>query len=112
MLAFIVLFLPAVFSLWIYEALTKKELSLKKVIYRYSVNVVLINFLCFLIKCYVFNSGATSLLFDGKNMLPVSGFNYLILALPIAVMLAFLEVVISKKTVITVEENKDEEKTR
>lgn len=112
MLAFIVLFLPAVLSLWIYEVLSKKEMPLKKLIYRYSINVVIINLLCFLIKCYVLSSGTSPLLFDGKQMLPVNAFNYLLLALPIAILIAFVESVVSKKTAISVEEVEDEKEGR
>ena len=110
MIAFIVLFLHAVLSLWIYEVLSKKEMVLKKLIYRFCVNVLVINFICFLIKGYVLTTGGVPFLFDGKQMLPISAFNYLLLALPIAVLIAFLESIVTKKTALAVEENEDEEK--
>ncbi len=111
MITFICLFFPAVVSLWLYEALAKTSLGLKKCIFRFCLNSLIINFVCFVAKKFVFDTASYSLYIEG-DMLPSTALNYLIIALPIAVILVLAEVLLSKKIKITVEENRDEAKEK
>lgn len=111
MIAFICLFFPAVISVWIFELLTKNQLSIKKCIYRFCLNSILINFLCFFIKKVFFNT-ATYPLYYAPDMLPATAINYLIIAVPLAILIVLSEVLFSKHIKISVEENNDETKEK
>ena len=104
MVAFICYFFPAVFSLWLYEALTKNSLSAKKCVFRFCSNTMFINLGCFGIKKYILHTADLPILLDG-DMLPIVAFNYLVMALGIAVILLLAEILLVKNVKITVEED-------
>lgn len=103
MIAFICYFFPAVFSIWLYEALTKNSLNIKKCIFRFCSNAMFINLGCFGIKKYVLHTADYPILLDG-DMLPGVAFNYLIMALGVAIILLLAEILLSKNAKIVVEE--------
>lgn len=108
MLSFICYFFPAVISLRLFEALSKSSLSLKKCIYRFCCNTLLINFLCLAVKKTVFHTANNPMLLDSSDMLPIVALNYMIIAVPFAAVIALAEVLLSKRIKITVEEKADE----
>lgn len=106
MLAFISLFFPAVLSVWFYELLTKTEFQIKQFILRYCANVLFINIICTGIKRFVFNTGYHSL-YDGKDMVPSVAFNYMVMAVIVAVVLVIVEIFLNKNIKVSVEERED-----
>jgi len=107
MIQFICLFMPAVLTLWLYEHLTKTNLKGKGWAYRYVLNVLLINGLCFGVKHYILHTGVYPLAQPPADMLPSAAINYLIMSIPLAVVLSLVQVFLHKHIQLTVEENKD-----
>lgn len=108
MIAFICYFFPAVFYLWLYEALTKNSLNTKQCIFRFCSNAMFINLGCFGIKKYILHTAGLSILYEG-DMLPQVAFNYIVMSLGVAVVLLLAEILLSKNVKITVEEDSREE---
>lgn len=109
MIAFICLFFPAVVSVWLFEHLSKSELTRKKWLYRYCTNVVFINLLCFLIK-RVFLGTAGSSLYDTSDMTPAAALNYLVMSIVFAVGIAFISVLASKHAKLEVEDDSNDQR--
>ena len=104
MITFICLFFPAVLSVFAYEKLNRRELNKKHWIYLYATNVLFINLGCFFIKSMVLGTGGNPI-FDLYNDMPPSGaMNYLIMAIPLAVVMAVVEVLLEKSLKFTIEE--------
>ena len=101
MVAFIVLFFPAVLSLWIWEAAGKRTASRKKWVYLYVLNTIIINFGCFAIKKWLLHTGEYSL----ENMSPSAAVNYLIMAVSLAIVLALVEIFPYKQVRLSIEPN-------
>jgi len=100
MLEFICYFFPAVLTLWLFESFTRQKLSLKRCIYRYCGNAVIINLFCFTLNTFLI-----------KANLPLNfetAFYYLVMAIPFGVILTVIESVLSDTTKVTIEENVDE----
>ncbi len=108
MITFICLFFPAVISIWLYEIISKKQYDFKNIVYRYCLNNVLINFLVFAIKTFVLDTGLNTLQTLAHDMTPSAALNYLLISVPCAVLLAFVEFLLHKNAKLSVEENKDE----
>ena len=104
MVALIVLLCPAVLAVWCYEALTKTELTRKKWFYRYTLNLVGINLICFIMKRFVLNSASAVFYTLSEGMLPSVALNYLIMAIPAAVIFALLQVFCKKNIEVSVED--------
>lgn len=103
MITFIVLILPAVLSVWLWETFAKTQLSKRKWVYLLSLNILLINFGCFAVKkwiLYTANNVMASLMAD---MTPSVAVNYLIMAIPAAVALALAEKLAYSKLRLRVE---------
>lgn len=105
MLTFICLFCPAVLCLRIYQGLCKKNLTAKECFLRMGTNILFINFGCIAIKKFLLRT-AGSPLYSGNDMLPSVAFNYMILAIFVAVVLAVFEVLFSKNISFEVTEEK------
>ncbi len=112
MTAFICLFLPAVLSVWVYEALCKKSLSKKHWLYLYTTDVLLINLVCFLVKKLILHTDGAPMYTYYIDMTPSIAANYLIMAIPFALILAVAERFCAKFIHITVEEPDDAEKSK
>lgn len=109
MLAFIALFFPAVVSVWLFESLAKTEFSVKQTIMRFCTNALLINFLCVIVKKFILGAGAEPL-YTEIGMVPNVAAVYITMALIFGICIAVIEVVFSKKIILTVEEEPDESK--
>ena len=107
MIAFICLFVPSVISIWIYEALSKHKLNLKEWIYRYSLNVLCINLLVFLVKKFILATSAQGL----SNMSPEAAIRYMVIAVPLAIIFSVFQIFVSKNVRVRVceEENEQEQ---
>ena len=110
MLAFICLFFPAATSVFIYEAVTKKEYTAKQSILRFCTNALIINLLCMLVKKFVFGTAANPLY--AGDMVPNVAITYIVMALFFAVVIALIEAVFSKKATVSVEEEVNEEEKK
>ena len=103
MITFIVLFLPAVLSVWLWEVFSKTRLCKRNWVYLLSLNILLVNFGCFAVKkwiLYTANNVMASLMAD---MTPSVAVNYLIMAIPAAVALALVERIAYSKIQLRVE---------
>lgn len=110
MLKFICLFFPAVISVFIFDKLQKKPLQLRKIIYLYATNTVIINLLCILIKKLFLGTADNPISAAGMDMIPGVAFNYLIMAVPFAVLISVIETILARNINIKVEENQTDEK--
>lgn len=103
MIAFICLFFPATLGVWFFEHLRKAPLSRRQWLYRYCANAMVVNGICFAVKRFLLDTGHLPF----ADITPSAGLNYLIMAIPTAIIAAFLQVVFEKHTAITVEEEKN-----
>lgn len=103
MITFIVLFLPAVLSVWLWETFNKKHLCKRKWLYLLSLNILLINFGCFAVKKWILYTGANVMATLMADMTPSVAVNYLIMAVPAALALALVEKVVYTKIQLRVE---------
>lgn len=85
MIAFIVLFLPAILSVWIWEAVNKTALPRRNWVYVFALHTVLINFVCFAVKKWILHTADAPIFSFVADMTPSTACNYLIMALPLAV---------------------------
>ncbi|MBO4216636.1 MAG: hypothetical protein J5940_01680 [Clostridia bacterium] len=114
MIAFICLFFPAVVSVWIFEALTKRNPGLKKTIFLFCTNALIINFLCFLMKKFIFGTADVPLYAAQYDMYPTVAVNYIICAAGIAVIISVIEALLAKKVRVSIDGksgNEDETET-
>lgn len=107
MIAFICLFFPAVLGVWLFEHLQKATLRRRQWMYRYCANTIFINVICFAVKRFLLDTAAAPLSSLYADATPSAALNYLIMAIPAAVIVAFLQVVFAKHATVTVEEQKD-----
>ncbi len=110
MIAFICLFLPAVLGVAIYEHLRKQKLCRRQWLYRYCTNAVFINMICFAVKRFLLGTGGDAFTGISGDATPATAVNYLIMAIPVSIVLAFLQVLWGKHTKITIEDDSNEEK--
>ncbi len=104
MIAFICLFFPAVLSVSVYEKLSKRDLKRKQWMYQYVQAVLLINFACFFVKTALTGSGEVPIYDIYTDMLPERMVNYLTMAIPLAVALGVMQVLLSRNVKVVVEE--------
>ena len=103
MMNIIVLVLPAVLSVWLWEIFSKKHLSKRNWIYLLSLNVMLINLGVFGVKRWVLDTATKALSSMTQDMTPLVAMNYLIMAIPAAIALAVVEQFVHSKIRICVE---------
>ena len=108
MLKFICLFLPALLAMWLYEHLSKNRLQPKSWAYRYALDVLLINGICFAVKHYILHTATAPLTDLGGDMLPSAALNYLIMSIPLAVIIGVIQVFCAKHTTLTAEDAPNE----
>lgn len=109
MTAFICFFFPAVASVWLVEYLFRQELRRKHWLYLFCTNTMIINFLCFTFKHLVLDTGGAPLYQWSTDMVPSAACHYLIMAIPSAMILAFVEVCAAKNTKIAIKDAVDDE---
>ena len=107
MIAFMILFFPAVIATRIFETVKKTDLSRKQWLCRYCTNALLINLFCFLVKALVLRTAAAPLYTLFADVTPSAAANYLIMAIPAAVALGFTQVFMSETVKVEVEEAED-----
>ncbi len=103
MVQFMVLFLPAVISVLIFEAVSGKRLGLKNWVYSYSAFTLLVNLIVFLFKKFILST-SNELLAVGGDMTPEVAIRYLVMALVAALLTALVGGLLSRKTEFAVEE--------
>ncbi len=107
MIAFICLFLPAVLCVWLFEHLHKTSLCRRQWLYRYCADIIFINGVCFAIKRFLLDTGSAAFCSLYADTTPTAALNYLIMAIPTAVIFAFAQIVLGKYADLSVEEQKD-----
>lgn len=108
MIAFICLFFPAVLTVGAFEVLTKQKLSVRAWVYRFCLNTVVINLLCFLCKKLAFYTAHVSLHTLEADMTPASALNYLLISAAAAAIFLVIQLFAAKHIQITLEEKTDE----
>ncbi len=108
MISAICIFFPAVLSVWLFEALSKQNLTLKPWIYRFSLNSVIVNGLVFMVKWLVTDTSSELLALPSADMTPDVAIRYLVMALPIAAVAAVVEALLVGKITVSVSEENDE----
>ena len=103
MIAFICLFLPAVLAMGLFERIGKTKLNRRQWFYRYCTNTLLINLICFAAMGFWLNTADAPFYTLYTDTTPAAALHYLIMAIPAAVILAFLQILLAKHTTITVE---------
>lgn len=107
MLTFICLFFPAVLYVWMFEGLTKEELSFKKWVHRYAFGVVFINLLCWLIQRFVLDNAYTPFYDANYGITPAAACDYMVMALIFTAVLGAFAALLHKKGKIAVEDQED-----
>ncbi len=107
MIMFIVLFLPAVLSVWIRDTARNAPLSKRKWLCFYALNNLLVNFTCFAVKRWVLSTGGVALMGDAGDMTPAAACNYLIMAVPVSIALGLAELFFAKRVRLQVESDAD-----
>ncbi len=97
MLLFIALFFPPVISVLMYDKLLKKDINFKSFLYLYCIDNLSVNFICVLIKKFVFKTADA--LLTAETATPSVMFNYLLTAVPIAVAVGAVSVLFERKGV-------------
>ncbi len=107
MVAFICLFFPAVISVWVFDCLTRRDLSMKQFIYHFCLNTVLINLAYFFVKLLFMRNADLPLYDPATDMLPIGAIKYLLAAVPIGVAIVLIEVLLFRNVKISVEEDRN-----
>ncbi len=109
MITFIILFFPAIISLFIFERINKTTLSKRTLIYLFTTNILIINLACFAVK--LFFAGGANKPFDEllNKMTPFDAFIYILISLAFAVLAVLVESFIRKNIEVSIEV-KDEKK--
>lgn len=108
MIAFICLFFPAVLSVGLFEHLRKEKLSRRHWLYRFCANTLLINGICFAFKRFILHTASQPFFSLTADASPAAALNYMVMALPAALVLVFLEVLCAKHAAVTLEEKTHE----
>lgn len=108
MLTFICLFFPAVLFVWVFEGLSRKEVSRRKWVYLYSTGVIAVNLMCWLTRRFVFQTAHVTFANVQTGITFAEASEYMILALPFALVLGALAALLSKRVHIQIEDSGDE----
>ena len=103
MIAFICLFFPAVLSVGLFEHLKKEKLTRRGWVYRFCANTLVINGICFAVKRFVLHTGLQAFGSLYADTTPSAALNYMVMAIPVALVLALLEILFSKYPIASVE---------
>lgn len=107
MITFIMLFFPAALSMWLYEHVTKTDLSVKRWVNLYAVHNLLINFICLMLMRLVTDQAGIYLYDRDIGITPYLGTNYMILAIPVAVAMGVVAILLHKTVKVELETNED-----
>ena len=109
MITFIMLFFPAALSMWLYEYVTKSDLSVKRWVNLYAVHNLLINFICLMVMRLVTDQAGEFLYNREMDINPYAATNYLIKAIPTAICVGVLSILMHKTVKVEIEANDDEQ---
>ncbi len=109
MLGFITLFFPAVLSVALVDHMRKIKLSVRGMIYCYATANLFINVACILIKMGLFQVAITSTALSA-NMTMQMSVDYLIFAIPMAIVFAFIAILLENKNILVKKSNNEENK--
>ena len=108
MITFIILFFPACLSMWLYEHVTKVDLSVKRWVNLYAVHNLLINFTCMMLMRLVTDQ-AGSYLYDRNIDIPaITATNYMVKAIPVALGVAVIAILLHKTVKVQLESDENE----
>lgn len=107
MITFIMLFFPACLSMWLYEHVTKTDLSVKRWVSLYAVHNLLINFVCLMVMRLVTDQAGEFLYSREIDINPYVATNYMIKAIPVALVVAVIGILLHKTVKLELEANED-----
>lgn len=107
MITFIVLFFPAALSMWLYEHVTKTDLSVKRWVSLYAVHNLLINFICMMIMRRLTNQGNDYLFNLQTDIQPHVATDYMIKAIPVALVVGVAAILLHKTVKVELEVDED-----
>lgn len=109
MLWFISLFFPAVLSVALVDHMRKNRLSVRGLVYCYATANLFINVACMLIKMGLFQIAITSTALSADMTMQMS-VDYLIFAIPMAVVFSFIATLLENKNILVKKSNNEENK--
>ena len=109
MLAFIALFFPSVVSTALYERINNCAMSRRSVLYYYAISNLFINLICLMVKKCLLHTASTSL-YAGTDMTPSAALNYMIIAIPMAIIFAFVAATTKKNFKLQKNDENEESK--
>lgn len=109
MLWFISLFFPAVLSVALVDHMRKNRLSVRGLVYCYATANLFINVACMLIKMGLFQIAITSSALSADMTMQMS-VDYLIFAIPMAVVFSFIATLLENKNILVKKSNNEENK--
>ena len=107
MITFIMLFFPAALSMWLYEHVTKTDLSVKRWVSLYAVHNLLINFVCLMLMRLVTDEAGEYIYNRDIDIPPYVATNYMIKAIPVAIVLGVVAVLLHKNVKVELESNEE-----
>ena len=107
MITFIMLFFPAALSMWLYEHVTKTDLSVKRWVSLYAVHNLLINFICLMLMRLVTDQAGVYLYDRDIGIPPITATDYMIKAIPVALAVGVLAILLHKTAKVELEANED-----
>lgn len=108
MFGFIALFFPAVLSVALVEHFSKRKLSIRGLIYCYVAANLFTNIVCILIKMGLFQVAVTTQGLSANMAMQVA-VDYLMFAIPAAILFSFIATLLGKSKNILVMKSDDEE---
>lgn len=107
MVTFIMLFFPAALSMWLYEHVTKTDLSVKRWVNLYAVHNLLINFICLMLMRLLTDQANDRLYNREIDIPPYVATDYLIKAIPVAIVLGLIAIALHKTVKVELESNEE-----
>lgn len=107
MITFIMLFFPAALSMWLYEHVTKTDLSVKRWVNLYAVHNLLINFICLMLMRLVTDQAGEYLYNREIDIPPYAATQYLIKAIPVAIAVGVVAILLHKTVKVELEADED-----
>ena len=108
MVQFICLFFPAIVSLGIFEAISKRTEKVKASIFRFALNTIIINFGVFAVKMYISDTASNPLTYGFNDMTPESALFFMVIAVPLAVITGLIKSLIIKNVETSVGQDNNE----
>ncbi len=107
MIGIICLFFPAVLSVFFYEKVFRKDLTGKHWCYLFSFFTLAINIICFTVKNYLLHTGTAYIFSLTEGTSPQIALNYLVMAIPLAIITPLVFGFLSMHTQTKIEDNED-----